>query len=80
MTIAIPRNVGGMAETAFGHAGGTGACDSCGRDTDDLEPVHRVYVVPESWDTPGSVTVEPGVERWCYPCRTHYPYQPVEDG
>ena len=57
----------------------SGSCDSCGHDTDDLERVHRVYVVPESWDTPGSVTVEPGVERWCYPCRTHYPHQPVDE-
>ena len=57
----------------------TGACDSCGRDADDLEQVHRVYVVPESWDTPASATVEPDVERWCFVCRTHYPHQPLDE-
>ena len=56
-----------------------GVCDSCGREDDDLDEVHRVYVVPESWDTPGSVTVEPGVELWCFSCRTHYPHQPTSE-
>jgi len=53
-------------------------CDSCGADDQPVEPVHRVYVVPESWDTPGSSTTEEGIERWCFPCRTHYPHEPVE--
>ena len=30
------------------------ACENCARDDDDLVAVHRVYVVPESWDTPAS--------------------------
>jgi hypothetical protein len=54
-------------------------CDSCGRDEDDLARAHRVYVVPESWDTPGSVTVQDEVEVWCFSCRTHYPHQPLDD-
>ncbi len=40
--------------------------------------MRRVYVVPESWDTPGSATVEDDVERWCFVCITHYPHQPLE--
>lgn len=52
-------------------------CDSCGRDEDDLVEVHRVYVVPEAWDTPGSEKTLTEVERWCFSCRTHYPHQEV---
>jgi len=55
-----------------------GRCDSCGRDDEDLESVHRVYVTPESWDTAGRVDVVDEVERWCFACRTHYPHQPVD--
>ena len=33
-------------------------CDSCGRiGEDDVQPVHRVYVTPESWDAEGKVDV-----------------------
>ncbi len=53
-------------------------CDSCGGDADDTEAVHRIYVTPEAWDTEGKVEVLDEVERWCYPCRTHYPHQRVE--
>jgi len=35
----------------------TGRCESCGRDGEELEPVHRVYVTPESWDTEGKEDV-----------------------
>ena len=52
-------------------------CDSCGRDEPDLVAVHRVYVVPESWDTPGSEKTLAEVEQWCFSCRTHYPHQEV---
>lgn len=52
-------------------------CDSCGRDEIDLVEVHRVYVVPEAWDTPGSEKTLTEVERWCFSCRTHYPHQEV---
>ena len=58
----------------------TGTCDSCGREEAeaDLEEVHRVYVTPEAWDTPGRVQVVDEVERWCFACRAHYPHESVE--
>jgi hypothetical protein len=37
--------------------------------------VRRVYVTPEAWDTEGKAEVVDEVERWCFPCRTHYPHQ-----
>jgi hypothetical protein len=54
-------------------------CESCGRDDDDLAGVHRVYLTPETWDTPGSSRTEPGVEVWCFSCRSQYPHEPVDD-
>jgi len=54
-----------------------GTCDSCGRDADDLEDVHRVYVTPGSWDTEEKADVQSDVEAWCFSCRTHYPHQEV---
>ena len=39
--------------------------------------VHRAYVTPEAWDTEEKVEVSDDVERWCYPCRTHYPHAEV---
>ena len=50
-------------------------CDNCAREDDELEPVKRMYVVPESWDTPGSVSTLDEVERWCFSCRTQYPHE-----
>jgi hypothetical protein len=50
-------------------------CDSCGASSDDLVAVHRLYVTPESWDTEGKVDKVDEVERWCFPCRTHYPHE-----
>jgi hypothetical protein len=54
-------------------------CDSCGRDEpdDEVVEVRRVYVTPGDWDTEEQVTVVDEVERWCFPCRSHYPHQPV---
>ncbi len=54
-----------------------GTCTSCGAATEDLAAVHRVYVTPEAWDTEGRAEVLDEVERWCFPCRTHYPHQEV---
>lgn len=57
-------------------AGGTpGLCHNCARDDDELAPVKRMYVVPESWDTPASSTTVDEVELWCYSCRTQYPHE-----
>lgn len=52
-----------------------GRCDSCGSEGVPVLPVHRAYVTPEDWDTEGKVEVLDEVERWCFPCRTHYPHQ-----
>ncbi|HET6954060.1 MAG TPA: hypothetical protein VFI47_27080 [Acidimicrobiales bacterium] len=56
------------------------ACDSCGAPDDDLLAVHRVYVTPAAWDAEEKVDVVEGVERWCFPCRSHYPHQPLDGG
>ena len=50
------------------------ACESCGRDDEPLVLVRRLYITPESWDTPGRVEVA-DEEWWCFVCRTHYPHQ-----
>lgn len=55
-----------------------GTCDSCGADARDLAPVRRVYVTPEAWDTDEKIDVIDEIERWCFPCRTHYPHQPAD--
>jgi hypothetical protein len=55
-------------------------CDSCGASADDLAAVHRVYITPAAWDSPhdeDQVDVVDEVERWCFPCRSQYPHQPV---
>jgi hypothetical protein len=53
-------------------------CENCAREDDDLVLVNRVYVVPESWDTPGSSTRVDEAELWCFSCRSVYPHQAVE--
>lgn len=55
-----------------------GDCDSCGDAAVAVVTVTRLYVVPEAWDTEGSVTEADGTEQWCFPCRTHYPHREVE--
>ena len=56
----------------------TRACESCAREDDDLVVVHRLYVVPESWDTPGSVSKVESTELWCFSCRSMYPHQEAD--
>ncbi|MCB1015559.1 MAG: hypothetical protein KDB10_10640 [Acidimicrobiales bacterium] len=51
------------------------ACTSCGRDDEPLHAVHRIYVTPEAWDTPGRADVQDEVEHWCFACRTQYPHE-----
>ena len=53
-------------------------CENCAREDEDLALVNRVYVVPESWDTPGSQTRMPDAELWCFSCRSIYPHEEVE--
>ena len=55
-----------------------GLCQNCARDDEDLVAVKRLYVVPETWDQPGSVTPATEVELWCFSCRTQYPHEDVE--
>lgn len=52
-----------------------GRCDNCDREDSDVVLVHRVYVVPEAWDTPGSRTRVEAPERWCFSCRSIYPHE-----
>jgi hypothetical protein len=49
-------------------------CASCGQVDDELVFVRRLYLTPEAWDTPESVT-EGDDEWWCFVCRTHYPHE-----
>lgn len=41
--------------------------------------VQRMYVVPETWDTPGSAQVLDEAELWCVSCVSQYPNQPAGD-
>jgi hypothetical protein len=52
----------------------TSTCDSCGAEEPELYAVHRQYVTPAEWDTPGREVTLDEVERWCYSCLTHYPH------
>lgn len=51
-----------------------GTCENCAREG-EVGPVKRMYVVPESWDGPGSSTTMDEVEQWCFSCRTQYPHE-----
>lgn len=54
------------------------ACESCGIPDDELVPVRRVYLDPE---TAGAVTgVGPDTELWCLSCSSQYPHQPADGG
>jgi hypothetical protein len=55
-----------------------GTCDSCGDEVTDLVAVRRVYLTPADWDREEKVEVVEDAERWCWPCRTHYPHQELE--
>ena len=55
-------------------------CENCARTDPELVLVHRVYVVPESWDTPGSSTRVEAPELWCFSCRSIYPHEVAEGG
>jgi hypothetical protein len=53
-------------------------CENCAREDDDLVLVNRLYVMPEAWDTPGSVTRVAEAELWCFSCRSQYPHEVFE--
>ena len=54
-------------------------CENCAREDDELVLVHRIYVVPESWDTPASSTTLDERELWCFSCRSQYPHDVADD-
>ncbi|MBM3639070.1 MAG: hypothetical protein FJW98_06505 [Actinobacteria bacterium] len=56
----------------------TGSCHSCGATDEHVTAVHRMYVVPEDWETKPSQTVEDDIGLWCFSCRTHYPHVLVD--
>ena len=56
------------------------ACENCAAADEDLELVYRIYVVPETWDNPGSQTRMDDAELWCFPCRSMYPHEMAESG
>ena len=53
------------------------ACDNCGAPSDDLRPVHRVYLEADGSGTLTKSSAMPEVERWCAACRGTYPSEPV---
>jgi hypothetical protein len=55
-------------------------CENCTVEDDELVLVRRVYVVPASWDQPGSETVVEPPELWCISCCSQYPHESVDDG
>jgi hypothetical protein len=66
-------------------AGDQTVCDSCGAPADDVARVHRVYITPGGWDLAGDdaandlIDVVHVVVVWCFPCRSQYPHQPLDD-
>jgi len=52
-------------------------CENCAISDDELVLVRRVYVVPPSWDTPGSHTTVDEPELWCISCVSQYPCEPL---
>lgn len=55
------------------------ACENCATPDDELALVRRVYVTPETWDAPATVTVLDEPELWCLSCCSQYSYEPVSD-
>jgi hypothetical protein len=58
----------------------TGRCDSCGDEAVEVVVVQRLYVTPADWDREERIEVVEELERWCWPCRTHYPHQEPATG
>ena len=54
-------------------------CENCGVPDDELVLVRRIYVVPPTWDSPGSETVLAETEMWCVSCCSQYPCELVDD-
>ena len=54
-------------------------CENCAFPDEDLVLVRRVYVTPETWETPASHQVVEEPELWCVSCRSQYPHEAVDD-
>lgn len=54
-------------------------CESCGHESNDLEPVQRLYLVEEPEGATRSTVVD-DIEQWCFPCRSLYPHRRVVEG
>ena len=54
-------------------------CENCAYPDEELVLVRRVYVTPETWDTPASHQVVDETELWCVSCRSQYPYELADD-
>lgn len=54
-------------------------CENCALADEELVLVRRVYVVPETWDTPASHSVVPDPELWCVSCVSQYPCEPADE-
>jgi hypothetical protein len=72
------RDTAATVGVSVDHVPVTSTCDSCGAQEPELYAVHRQYVTPADWDTPGREVTLDDVERWCYSCLTHYPHVLVE--
>jgi hypothetical protein len=50
-------------------------CENCAMPDEELVLVRRVYVTPESWDSPEATarTVDEA-ELWCVSCMSQYPH------
>lgn len=53
-------------------------CDSCGDLGVEVAGVHRIYLTPEAWDQEERAEVLVEIERWCFPCRSSYPHEPID--
>lgn len=53
-------------------------CQSCGGADEALVVVRRIYVTPAAEGQPERHRVVDERERWCFPCRTHYPHEVVD--
>lgn len=53
-------------------------CENCAHVDAELLAVRRVYLTPESWDTPAAAVVLEEVERWCLSCVSQYPCRPAD--
>lgn len=54
-------------------------CQSCGREDEALVSVHRIYVILAADGQPEHHQRVDEPERWCFPCRTHYPHEVADE-